>query len=531
MKSFIRLFRLLHINYVLLKHGLDEIALETSFFRPLHLLIYLSPFRWFNQQQDLRGKRIREALEELGPIFVKFGQVLSTRIDLLPADIIQELVLLQDKVPPFPGSIAREIIENAFQLPISQIFRDFDECPLASASVAQVHTATLLTGESVVVKVLRPNVEKIIRQDLALLTTLANLTNRYWKRARQFKPREIVYEFEKAILGELDLLREAANASQLKRNFLESPLLYIPKIYWQYSKNTLLVMERIRGFSISDKELLKRQGYNLKQLAERAIEILFTQVFRDCFFHADMHPGNLFISFEDRLNPRYIAVDFGIMGALSPADQLYLAENFMAFFKRDYRRVAELHLESGWVPKTTRLDEFETAIRTVCEPILELPLREISFGNLLFRLFQTAKDYEVNIQPQLILLQKTLFNVEGLARQLDPEIDLWGTARPYLENWMKTQVGFPSLYAKIKKYGPYWLARTPDMPNLIYDALQTLATRDQKNSEFLQTKIKVDSKNSNTDLFLGILLGILLTLISFFTWSIFYDGLYFLQDY
>lgn len=470
-KSFRQVFRLLNISYVLLKHGLDEIVSETHLFRGLRFIVFFSPFRYTSARQKPRAIRIREALEELGPIFVKFGQLLSTRPDLLPEDIIKELRLLQDKVPPFAGEIAVLMVENALGQPLNRYFQKFDTEALASASVAQVHAATLLDGRAVVVKVLRPHVQETVQGDIDLLKTIAALAQRYSERARQFKPKEMVFEFKKALTFELDLMREGANASQLRRNFAKSRLLYVPKIYWEFSKNNILVMERIYGIPIHQISFLKQQGFNLKKIAEACIDVFFTQVFRDCFFHADMHPGNLLVSKHNPQTPSLIAIDFGIMGSLNPADQRYLAENFLAFFKRDYRRVAELHLKSGWIPPHIRLDEFEASIRTVCEPIFEQPIREVSIGKLLLRLFQTAEQFEINIQPQLILLQKTLLTVEGLARELYPDLDLWQTAGPLLENWMKTQVGPRAFLRQLRSEGPYLLEKLPELPDLLYRVL------------------------------------------------------------
>lgn len=520
MNVFSRSGRLLNISYILLKHGLDEIVLALHLFRPLRFLVYFSPGKWVGCHQKPRGVRIREALEELGPIFVKFGQLLSTRFDILPEDIVKELIRLQDQVLPFPGDIAIQTIERALDCPLSTVFQQFEVIPLASASIAQVHAATLLDGHSVVVKVLRPDVEKMIQRDLDLLRTIAKLSQRYWKAARKFKPREIVAEFEKSLIDELDLTREAANASQLRRNFINSPLLYIPKIHWLYTKNNILVMERVYGIPISNIEQLKKHGFNLNQLATQGIEIFFTQVFRDCFFHADMHPGNIMIALDNPKSPKYIEVDFGIMGSLGPEDQRYLAANFLAFLSRDYRRVAELHIESGWVPANTRLDEFEAAIRTVCEPIFERPLQEVSFGDLLFRLFQMASRYQVNIQPQLILLQKTLVTIEGISRQLSPNIDLWGSAKPFLEDWMKNQVGFPSLLRKIKTNVPFWIEKFPEFHHLVYTALTQMAhkrpadripTPDSHVS--LYTNSHSYPQSSAKDICIGVLLGISLCLL------------------
>lgn len=463
-------------------------------------------------QRNPRGVNIRKALETLGPIFVKFGQLLSTRVDSIPDDIIRELSLLQDKVPPFPSKTAKQLIEQAFQKPLEHTFKSFDAIPLASASIAQVHRATLFDGQSMVVKILRPNVHRLIKRDVELLKSLASWAKRYWKGARQFKPCEIVAEFEKALADELDLMREAASASELRRNFANSSLLYIPKMYWPLCTKNVLVMEEIEGIPISQKERLIEMGFDLKCVAERNIEIFFTQVFRDSFFHADMHPGNLFVSTQSIQNPMIIAVDFGIMGSLSDSDQRYIAENFLAFFNRNYRRVAELHLESGWIPKTVRIEEFEAAIRTLCEPMFERPLKEISFGQLLFQLFQTAKKYHINIQPQLILLQKTLMTVEGLSRQLYPELDLWSTAKPFLETWVKKQMGFSSFLRKFKEEGSQWLEKLPDMPNLLYAALSH-----SKNLSSFNSESTISNQNtmvtSKKDIILGILLGISLTLI------------------
>ncbi|MDQ8039180.1 MAG: ubiquinone biosynthesis regulatory protein kinase UbiB [Rickettsiella sp.] len=473
MKSITRLVRLLQISFTLFRYGLDELVLSLHLFRPLRFFIYFNPYR-INNRKRSPGERIRLALEDLGPIFVKFGQALSTRRDFIPEDIADELAKLQDRVPPFSGEQARAIIEAACKKPIVEIFAEFDTTPLASASVAQVHAAQLLTGQSVVAKVLRPGINKRIVKDVDLLYAIADLATRYWNDAKRLRPREIVAEFETCLKDELDLLREAASASQLRRNFSQSDLLYIPEVYWQYTCADVLVMERIYGISISDIPALKKQGINLKKLAERGVEIFFTQVFRDCFFHADMHPGNIFVALKNKDNPQYLGVDFGIMGSLSPEDQRYLAENLIAFFKRDYRRVAQLHVESGWVAPNTRINEFEAAIRTVCEPIFERPLKEISFGQLLLRLFQTARRFNMEVQPQLVLLQKTLFNIEGLGRQLYPDLDLWNTAKPFLERWLKKQLGPRAFLRKVREYLPYWSEKLPEVPDLAYQALLDL---------------------------------------------------------
>ena len=463
-----QIFRLAHINYVLVRHGLDEIILATHLFRPFRILYYIAPWNWVPRKRGPRGERIRKTLEELGPIYVKFGQILSTRQDLLPDDIAEELERLQDRVPAFPGSQARELIEAAYGKPIDSVFRNFQEVPLAAASIAQVHTAELLDGTEVVIKVLRPKIRQYITRDINLLHTIARLAERYWKPGYRLHPREIVAEFEKNLYDELDLLREAANASQLRRNFSDTNLLYVPEVYWPHCRQNIMVMERIHGIQISDIDALCASGIDLKTLSGRGVEIFFTQVFRHNFFHADMHPGNLFVGHDGR----YMAVDFGIMGTLNPVDQRYLAENFMAFFNRDYRRVAELHVESEWVPSGTRVDEFESAIRTVCEPIFEKPLKEISFGNVLLRLFQTARRFDMEVQPQLVLLQKTLLNIEGLGRRLYPDRDLWKTAKPFLERTMKEQLGPRSLLRNMKESVPAWSNTLPEMPTLAHRFLE-----------------------------------------------------------
>ncbi|MES9855698.1 MAG: ubiquinone biosynthesis regulatory protein kinase UbiB [Sedimenticola sp.] len=464
--------RLLHINWVLLRHGLDEVIFATHLFRPIRFILYITPWYWLRRNQlPAYPVRIRHALEDLGPIFVKFGQILSTRRDLLPNDIADELAQLQDAVPPFCGKEARKIIEQAFGHSIEEVLDEFDETPLASASIAQVHTARLKNGDEVVVKVLRPNIEKVIRRDVGLLYLIAGLANRYWKDAKRLHPLQVVADYEKTILDELDLQREAANAAQLRRNWEASEHLYIPEIFWDFTHKNVLVMERIYGTPVSDIEALKAQGISMEQLGEQGVEIFFTQVFRDNFFHADMHPGNIFVE----PSGRYIAVDFGIVGALTSEDQRYLAENLLAFFNRDYRRVAELHVESAWVPKGTRIEEFESAIRSVCEPIFNRPLSEISFGHFLLNLFQTARRFDMEIQPQLVLLQKTLLYIEGLGRQLYPELDLWSTAKPFMERWMKEQVGPKAFARKLKKNLPQITEHAADMPLLVHKILSDAA--------------------------------------------------------
>lgn len=471
MKYVTRLFRLIRINYILVRYNVDEIIFTAPWFYPLRFLGYFNPYYWMLRNKFSRGVRLRLALEDLGPIFIKAGQVLSTRRDLIPDDIAEELAKLQDKVPPFSGELAKNAIEKSLGQPLHDIFKHFDLQALASASVAQVHAATLLNNKSVVVKVLRPNIKKIIRRDLDLLKTLAHLADRYSTEGRRFKPKEIVEEIEHTLYDELDLLREGANASQLRRNFLGSSSLYIPEMHWQFSRHNVLVMERIEGIPIHNIAAIKNAGFNMKKLAETGVELFFTQVFRDSFFHADMHPGNIFISEKDLQNPLLIAVDFGIVGSLTTKDKRYLAENLLAFFKRDYQRVAELHVTSGWLPPDTRIDQFEGAIRAVCEPIFERPLKEISFGQLLLRLFQTARRFNINIQPQLILLQKTLLNIEGVGRQIYPDLDLWKTAAPFLEKWLKQQVGPKAFLRNIRESLPQWSEKLPEIPGLIHDVL------------------------------------------------------------
>jgi len=425
--------RLLVIQRTLMRHGLDDIVWATHLFRPIGWLRKLWPTR---SRSEPLGARIRVALEELGPIFVKFGQAVSTRRDLLPLEIANELAKLQDQVPPFATAEVLDILAEAFGRPADAVFQEFERTPLAAASVAQVHAARMHDGREVVVKVLRPGVHRSVRKDVAVLYAIADLAERYWPDARRLRPREVVQEFEATLAKELDLMREAANAAQLRRNFEGSGKLYVPDVYWNYCRSNVLTMERIAGVPISDVEELKSRGTNIRRLAENGVEIFFTQVFTHNFFHADMHPGNIFVDVTDPDRPRYIAVDFGIVGALSPRDQHYLAANFLAFFKRDYYRVARLHVDSGWVPAYTRVTELEAAIRSVCEPIFNKPLKDISFGLVLLRLFQTARQFDMQVQPQLVLLQKTLLNIEGLGRQLYPELDLWATAKPVLEQWM-----------------------------------------------------------------------------------------------
>jgi ubiquinone biosynthesis protein len=453
--------------------------LDTFFNQPLlpwyvRALCWLLPWRYILPARRSQAERLRLALEALGPVFIKFGQMLSTRRDLLPDDLAEELARLQDRVPPFSGERARRIIERELKQPVEQVFAQFEVEPMASASVAQVHAATLHTGQAVVVKVIRPGIDRVIRQDVALLYLLARMVHALWVEGRRLRPVEVVAEYEQTIFDELDLRKEAANGSQLRRNFEQSSILYVPEIFWDYTRRQVLVMERIHGIPVADVAQLRAQGTDMKKLAERGVEIFFTQVFRDSFFHADMHPGNIFVARNNPSDPQYIAVDFGIIGSLNAEDQSYLARNILAFFKRDYRQVAQLHIDSGWVPRNTNVHAFETAIRSVCEPIFEKPLKDISFGMVLLGLFQTARRFNMEVQPQLVLLQKTLLNIEGLGRQLYPDLDLWQTAKPFLENWMQERMGIKAVYRNIKEQGPEWLEKLPHLPQMVYDSLEQL---------------------------------------------------------
>jgi ubiquinone biosynthesis protein len=469
-----RLQRLFRILWVICRYRLDTFLPLKELPVPLKVLFILAPWHLFPKPKLDRGDQLRLALEELGPVFVKFGQILSTRRDLLPDDMADSLKHLQDRVPSFPGAEAQSIIERSLGASVGDLFANFSREPMASASVAQVHAATLLDGRDVVVKVIRPGIERVINQDLSLMYLMATLLERYWSEGPRLHPVDVVADYDATIHDELNLQREAANASQLRRNFDNSSLIYIPWIDWDYTRKNVLVMERIQGIPIADVDALRGAGVNLKVLAEKGVEIFFTQVFRDSFFHADMHPGNIFVDTSNPADPRYIAIDFGIVGTLAPEDQSYLARNLLAFFRRDYRQVAELHIQSGWVPSDTRVNEFEAAIRTVCEPIFEKPLKDISFGHFLLGLFQTARRFNMEVQPQLVLLQKTLLNVEGLGRQLYPELDLWSTAQPFLENWMRGRIGPAGLLKSLKIRLPEWIEQSPEMPQLVHDALLQL---------------------------------------------------------
>jgi len=472
----IQLFvRLLSIRRVLIRHGVDELLTESRLLGPARLLFRLSPATWARRRQDApRATRIRQALEDLGPIFVKFGQSVSTRQDLLPPDIGQELTRLQDQVPPFPGEQALAEVERCFGQSADSLFASFDREALAAASIAQVHAARLHSGEDVVVKVLRPRVQEIIEQDLEVMYALARLAVRWWPEARRLRPVEVVAEYEKTILNELDLLREAANAAQLRRNWQGSPLIYVPKVYFEYCRGSVMVMERIHGIPIDDMDALRAAGVNIPKLAANGVEIFFTQVFRDNFFHADMHPGNIFVDASNPENPRYCAVDFGIVGSLEERDRRYLAENFLAFFDRDYYRVAKLHVDSGWVPAGTRVDELESAVRTVCEPIFSKPLKDISFGQVLLQLISVARQFEMQVQPQLILLEKTLVQIEGLGRVLYPELDIWQTGKPVLKAWMLEQTGPAGTLRQLRREWPdlrYALEKLPQVARKLVDSV------------------------------------------------------------
>jgi len=472
-----KFFRLLKIFSVTARYGLDEIAFSSlgvaRVVRALELMLF-----WRDLSAP-RGQRLRCALEELGPIFVKFGQVLSTRRDLMPADIADELAKLQDRVPPFDTDLAIAQIVRSLGAHPDVLFASFDRTPIASASIAQVHFATLKNGREVAVKVLRPGMKKSIDQDVALMHVAAGLLEWLWSDGKRLKPKEVVAEFDKYLHDELDLLREAANGSQLRRNFADSDLLLVPEMIWDFCSSSVIVMERMHGIPISQIDQLVEAGVDLSKLSRDGVVIFFTQIFRDGFFHADMHPGNILVSTNPATLGRYIALDFGIVGTLNDFDKDYLSQNFLAFFRRDYKRVAQAHIESGWVPKDTRVDELEAAVRACCEPIFDRPLKDISFGYVLLRLFQTSRRFNVEVQPQLVLLQKTLLNIEGLGRQLDPELDLWKTAKPYLEQWMTEQVGWQGLWKNLQNEAPRYAHMLPQLPRLVHHALSRAAEPDQ----------------------------------------------------
>ena len=505
-----RWLRLAKIWLISLKYGLDEFLLGHERFRWLRPTARAITF-WRDTSAP-RAVRLRLALQDLGPIFVKFGQVLSTRRDLLPPDIADELAKLQDRVPPFPAEQVLAVLARAYGRPVEQVFKSFEREPVASASVAQVHLAQLPDGTPVAVKVLRPNIAATIERDLALMHSGAWLVEKLWSDGKRLKPREVVAEFDKTIHDELDLAREAANCSQLRRNFLDSPLLLVPEVHWDWCTSEVMVMERMAGIPISHVDQLTEHGIDIPRLARAGVEIFFTQVIRDGFFHADMHPGNIFVATDPENRGKYIALDFGIMGTISETDKSYLAQNFLAFFRRDYHRVATAHIESGWVPPDTRVDELESEIRAVCEPVFDRPLKEISLGRVLVQLFRASRRFNVEIQPQLVLLQKTLLNVEGLGRQLDPDLDLWTTARPYLERWMQNQVGWRALERKLRDEAPFLLTALPQLPRLIYQRLSAPLPASDISFKALATAQRV------RNLWLALLAVLLAGLIAVLLW-------------
>ncbi|MBI5752349.1 MAG: ubiquinone biosynthesis regulatory protein kinase UbiB [Hydrogenophilales bacterium] len=460
-----RIFRLIYILYIAALYGLDEFFLAHARLKWLRAAIRIA-FFWRHLPEP-RAVRLRRALERLGPIFVKFGQVLSTRRDLLPPDLADELAKLQDQVPPFPADLVIATLNRVYGRRYDDVFPEFNLVPVASASVAQVHFARLPDGREAAVKILRPGIRPVIEHDIALLEIGAGLVERLFEDGQRLRPREVVAEFAKHLHYELDLMREAANASQLRRNFADERLLLVPEVFWDFCDREVMVMQRMRGTPVSQVEKLRGQGVDIPKLARDGVEIFFTQVFRDAFFHADMHPGNIFVTPDGR----YIGLDFGIMGTLTEVDKNYLAQNFLAFFRRDYKRVARAHIEAGWAPADTRMDEFEAAIRTVCEPVFDKPLKDISFGKVLLRLFETSREFNVQIQPQLVLLQKTLLNIEGLGRQLDPDLDLWQTAKPFLERWMSEQMGVRGMLRTLQEEAPQWAITLPKLPRLLHEAM------------------------------------------------------------
>jgi ubiquinone biosynthesis protein len=507
----LKFLRLLKIFTVIVKYGLDEIAIS-GLHVPRTARLINTVFFW-RRITSPRAIRLRLALEELGPIFVKFGQVLSTRPDLMPPDIVAELSLLQDRVPPFASDLAVAQITRSLGASPETLFASFERTPVASASIAQVHFATLRDGKEVAVKVLRPGMKTTIDEDIALMQMAASLIEKVWADSRRLKPREVVAEFDKYLHDELDLMREAANASQLRRNFANSDLLMVPEMYWDYCSSSVIVMERMNGIPISQTDRLVAAGVDLKKLSSDGVEIFFTQVFRDGFFHADMHPGNILVSIDPDTFGRYIALDFGIVGTLNDFDKDYLSQNFLAFFRRDYKRVAEAHIESGWAPRETRVDELEAAVRATCEPIFDRPLKDISFGQVLLRLFQTSRRFNVEVQPQLVLLQKTMLNIEGLGRQLDPDLDLWKTAKPYLERWMAEQVGWRAFVDHLRDEAPRYAAIFPQLPRLAHQMLEKQAHRDVDQDAVMAMLLVEQRRTNRLLMFVACVTGVLAVLV------------------
>ncbi len=467
-----QMLRLWRINSILARYRLDEMARGTPLYQPLRLVRIMSLRRPAKIKDMSMGKRLRLALQEMGPVYVKFGQILSTRRDLLPGEIADELALLQDRVPPFPGEQAQSIIEKSLDAPVDELFDNFEIEPLASASIAQVHAAKLKSGEEVVVKVVRPGIRRQLVRDIEPLKAITGLLEKYWHGGARVRPLEVVKEFETVVYDELDMQREAANASLLRRNFEQSSEVYIPKIYWPMCKDNVLVMERVKGIPVGDIKALKAAGVDLKKLAVRGVRMFYTMVFRDNLFHADLHPGNILIDVSNPANASYILIDYGIVASLSPQDLYFISENFMALFKQNYRRVAELHVEAGWVPADTRIDELEAAVRMVGESSFSRPLNEISFGHMLLSLFRVARRFQLSIQPQLIMLQKTMLNIEGLGRQLYPDLDIWAVAKPELEAIVKEKHGVDNTLSDLREKLPSWLSKAPEMPGLIHDYLR-----------------------------------------------------------